>query len=237
MRDADIYSITQFTSINPDSNDNLIPEGLRANRPGCPAVQHTNPWNPEWPATVWSCPYFSIKATPPKRATSTRVPRSVKSPFPKTIPRKSRRDFGEPALALDHIVLQDPSISSKDKAIVRSEAKRHKAYTMSLTIFVGKKKIHKLATVRAQIRKRIRAAIRLFVQGGLSTTTGYTFTQKKVTGPAHHLLPGHYYTMQTSLELYRMPMERLFALISEGLTKIYVSVLPRLLQVILSTYL
>lgn len=218
-----MHSYPQFTSISPESNDNIKPEPLRASRPGSPAVQHSNPWNPDWPTTVWSCAYFSIKATPPKRANSTRVLQNTRSPFPKAIPPKSRRDFGEPALALDHIVLRDPDVSVTDKRIVRAEARRHKSYTMSLTIYVGKKKIHKLATIRAQIRQRVRAAIRLFVQSGISSTSENNFVRNPVTGNAHHLLPGHFYTMQTSLELYRMPMEQLIPLLSEGLTKIYVS--------------
>ncbi|KAK9898119.1 hypothetical protein P389DRAFT_210460 [Cystobasidium minutum MCA 4210] len=211
----------RFTTINPESNDNIYPEPLRLKGSSPSAVHVSNPWNPEWPATAWSCLYFSIKATPPRRAASRKRSQNVASPFPRTVPPKSRADFGEPALAFDHIVLQDSAIPFKEKAIVRAEAKRHKSYAMSLTIIVGKKKIHKLSTVRAQIRKRVRAAVRLFVQAGMTSDEKGNADCKDIRGPAHHLLPGHYYTMATSLDLYRMPMDKLLPLISEGLTKIY----------------
>lgn len=93
---------------------------------------------------------------------------------------------------------------------------------MSLTIRVSKKKINKLASVRNKIRKRLTAAIRLVVQSGISPDLVHSFQRKAVTGPAHHLLPGHKYTMQTSLELYRMPMDQLVPLVAEALRKIYV---------------
>lgn len=145
------------------------------------------------------------------------------SPFPTTIPRKTRQDFGTPSLALDHLILEDKRISSDEKKALREENARQKSYVMSLTIYVSKKKIHKLAHVRNTIRKRIRAAIRLVVQGGIEPT-GEGALKRAVTGPAHHLLPGHRYMVQTSLEVYRMPMDQLVPLMAQALREIYVSV-------------
>jgi hypothetical protein len=98
-----------------------------------------------------------------------------------------------------------------------------KHYTMYLTIIVSKKKIHKLAFVRNKIRKKVRAAIRLVVQDGLRPLQGKDSSIEMTgkMGPAHYLLPGHRYTMQTSLEIYRMPLVEILGLVSDGLRRIY----------------
>lgn len=175
--------------------------------------------------TAWSCPIFSVLAVPPYRKSATssgRRARVYPSPFPVTIPRKSRADFGEPSQALDNIIFQDETIPKAEKAALRKESSKQHPYTMSLTIIVSKNKIHKLAHVRNKIRKRIRAAVRLVVQSGILPSGRNSFSQAPVTGPAHHLLPGHRYMMQTSLELYRMPMDKLVPLIKDAFRAVYV---------------
>lgn len=107
---------------------------------------------------------------------------------------------------------------------------------MSLTIIVSKNKIHKLAHVRNKIRKRIRAAVRLVVQSGILPSGRNSFSQAPVTGPAHHLLPGHRYMMQTSLELYRMPMDKLVPLIKDAFRAVYVR-LPAIIHRLGTTFM
>lgn len=204
----------------------IRPEPLRQSGSVPAAFQRSNPDDPEWPIPAWSCQFFSLNAVPPSRTKHQSSKRDKKtwdiSPFPATTPRKSRQDFGTPSLALDHIVLQDKSTSSDEKEALLEEREKQKSYVMSLTIYASKKRIHKLAHVRNTVRKRIRAAIRLIVQGGLAPSTTSTF-KRRIKGPAHYLLPGHRYTVQTSLELYRLPMDQLVLLMTQALRQIFVS--------------
>lgn len=191
---------------------------------GTSIKQRSNPFNPDWPLSAWSCPYFSLKACPPKHYSDIKHTKGkAASPFNIDTPRKTRRDFGDPAHALDYLLREDEHTPAEDKSVSTREDTIQKPYTMSLTIFVGKKRVHKLAHIRNAIRKRLRLAVRHVVQDGIVLVRGNIFTRNASSAPAHHLLPRHRYLMQTSLELYRMPMEQLVPLVGEALRETYVS--------------
>lgn len=182
-------------------------------------------------SSSWSCEYFNIRAIPPppvsQRASS---PRRLgnSSPFPKTAARvSSKRDFGTPPPGLTQRLLEDFDSAWLDNADpVTSHSRRRtepSTYTMDLSIITSKKKIHKNASIRSQIRTKLRNAIRLAVQHGVV----YDSTQKELSatgerGIQNWLLPGHIYIVHTTLDVFQLPLPALLERVCIGLQAVKV---------------
>ncbi|GAA5931949.1 hypothetical protein JCM3775_004195 [Rhodotorula graminis] len=99
-----------------------------------------------------------------------------------------------------------------------ARASRAKPYTLDLTLFASKKRVHKSAVVRERCKRRVREAIRLVVVRGARAASegdegqavgeGLVRREEDVreTGPRKWLVPGHHYIMSLTLEVYRAPL-------------------------------
>ncbi|GAA5844900.1 hypothetical protein JCM9279_000037 [Rhodotorula babjevae] len=95
---------------------------------------------------------------------------------------------------------------------------RAKPYTLDLTLFASKKRVHKSAVVRERCKRRVREAIRLVVvrgaraarEGEEAEADGEGLVRReedvRETGPRKWLVPGHHYIMSITLEVYRAPL-------------------------------
>ncbi|GAA5850890.1 hypothetical protein JCM8547_009122 [Rhodosporidiobolus lusitaniae] len=110
--------------------------------------------------------------------------------------------------------------------LVRSKY-RKKPWTLDLTLFVSKKKVHKSAVVRERVKRRVREAVRLVVVRGARAgeieegeeankgQEGVRLRERKdggawETGPGRWLVPGFHYIFNiASLEAYRAPLPEL----------------------------
>ncbi|GAA5902934.1 hypothetical protein JCM8208_006515 [Rhodotorula glutinis] len=99
-----------------------------------------------------------------------------------------------------------------------AHASRAKPYTLDLTLFASKKRVHKSAVVRERCKQRVREAVRLVVVRGARAARegeereadgeGLVRREEDVreTGPRKWLVPGHHYIMSITLEVYRAPL-------------------------------
>ncbi|GAA5973482.1 hypothetical protein JCM8115_004464 [Rhodotorula mucilaginosa] len=121
-----------------------------------------------------------------------------------------------------------PFLSSPSERRQRSaqSARTRKPYTVDLTLFASKKKVHKSAVVRERCKRRCREAIRLVVVRNAASSArtgqeegGLVLQEENVreTGPRKWLLPGYHYIMNITLETYRGPLPDLVANLREAL--------------------
>lgn len=175
---------------------------------------------------VWKCEAFSIRVLPPPSARYQQEAAATKeaqngdymkagSPFPVAKPRMSKNDFGTPPVDL----------STQDDGMEGERPQRKQAvYKMDLTVVATKKKIHKDAVHRNAVRKRIRAAVRMVVQHGLTCNImRRAVVNEGDAGPRHFLLPGHAYVFHTSTEVLTMPWHTMIASVRTGLLEVRVS--------------
>ncbi|GAA6030074.1 hypothetical protein JCM8097_009242 [Rhodosporidiobolus ruineniae] len=176
-----------------------------------------------------SCPLFTLRCFPSPRTPSPPSPSSP--PLPRrTLSPDSRRHRPTPPPALLGST-RTPTPSNPDALVPSAEAHHallsrhahaHKPYTLSLTLMVGKKKVHKSAVIRERVKRRVREAVRLVVVRGARAEASEEKGEKGVrlrerkdggeweTGPRRWLLPGYHYVLSVpSLDLYRVPLPEL----------------------------
>ncbi|GAA5979154.1 hypothetical protein JCM10908_002821 [Rhodotorula pacifica] len=121
----------------------------------------------------------------------------------------------------------NPFLSSREEIQQRAHrlARGRKPYTVDLTIFASKKKVHKNAVVRERCKRRCREAIRLVVVRNAKVPAATGDKEELVlreedlreTGPRKWLLPGYHYIMNITLETYRGPLPELVTSVREAL--------------------
>lgn len=141
------------------------------------------------PSFSYHSPLFTLRCfrSPPRRSPDL-VPR------PTSLKRES--SVGPPPF-LEHTTRADslqPFIESEeDLASQRASlSRKHKPYTLELTLLVGKKKVHKSAVVRERCKRRFREAVRLVVCRGASGIKGEEVVLQTGArdGPRKWLVPG-----------------------------------------------
>ncbi|GAA5960363.1 hypothetical protein JCM3765_007486 [Sporobolomyces pararoseus] len=158
-----------------------------------------------------STPLFTIRCYPsPKSRPSSLPPRPPSS--------KSLLPFPPPTLiSTTQPSEQDPFLSPtqvRDRTVALKY--RKKPYTLDLTIFCSKKKVHKSAVIRDRCKRRLREAIRLVVTRGAKQSKGrgervveLKEDDVRLLGPRNWLMPGYHYVANVALEIYRAPLELL----------------------------
>ncbi|GAA5929019.1 hypothetical protein JCM10213_004969 [Rhodosporidiobolus nylandii] len=161
---------------------------------------------------------FTLRAFPSPRSPNGGASKRIKSPESRT-----HRPTPPPSLLASTGMGEQPLLTpSAHHARLAALKHRHKPYTLSLTLFVSKKKVHKSAVVRERCKRRVREAVRLVVARGARAEEeqeGEGEGGKRVrlrerkdggeweTGPGRWLLPGYHYILSlSSLEAYRMPL-------------------------------
>lgn len=140
-----------------------------------------------------SNPFFSIRCFPSPKFRPQSLPprpRSEKSMLPTPAPTLAATTRPSPT---------DPFLTPaqlRDRTVLLKY--RKKPYTMDLTIFCSKKKVHKSAVIRERCKRRLREAIRLVVTRGAQSTgrraDGETVELReedvRQLGPRKWLMPG-----------------------------------------------
>ncbi|GAA5894920.1 uncharacterized protein JCM6883_002254 [Sporobolomyces salmoneus] len=166
-----------------------------------------------------SNPLFSLRCFPsPKSRPSSLPPRPpsrrslLPSPPPSLVSTTQPTDH-DPFLTLTQLRARTASLKY-----------RKKPYTMDLTIFCSKKKVHKSAVIRERCKRRLREAVRLVVTRGAHSgkTEGENHIELKEEdvrqlGPRKWLMPGYHYIANVTLEIYRAPLEQLVEEMSKAL--------------------
>ncbi|POY73507.1 hypothetical protein BMF94_3444 [Rhodotorula taiwanensis] len=194
------------------------------------------------PATVprftTSNKFFTLRCFP----SQPRDPANERTDPPAPSPKKS---FETPPPSLVGTTDPSPFASSPFlstpqalRSRLAATARSRKPYTVDLTIFASKKKVHKLATVRERCKRRCREAVRLVIVRNASAgadnagqkskgrvrkgesaakkekkTEGLTLREDEIryVGPRKWLMPGYHYLMNITLETYRSPLPELVA--------------------------
>ncbi|GJN87851.1 hypothetical protein Rhopal_000806-T1 [Rhodotorula paludigena] len=167
--------------------------------------------------TFHAQPYFSLRCFPsiPRSspsASSPPPPSRPASPLRAGSPTPTPFLAGRTALSPSHPTgFLSPSSSELQAALHRA-AHARKPYTLDLSVFASKKRVHKSAVVRERCKRRVREAVRIVVvrgargdegeEGGIALEEG----DVRGTGPRKWLVPGHHYIMSISLEVYRCPL-------------------------------
>ncbi|GAA6008678.1 hypothetical protein JCM11491_003396 [Sporobolomyces phaffii] len=146
----------------------------------------------------------SPKSRPPSLAPRPPSPRSL-VPTP---PRSLVATTGGPSAV-------DPFLSTRAELRARTVAlkDRRKPYTLDLTIFCSKKKVHKSAVVRERCKRRFREAVRLVVtrgaerDGAVDARVAVRDDDVTKLGPRKWLMPGYHYIANVTLEIYKAPFD------------------------------
>ncbi|GAA5881948.1 hypothetical protein JCM3774_002083 [Rhodotorula dairenensis] len=167
--------------------------------------------------------YFTLRCFPSQSRTSPNSIANANAPAPAPSPKRSHPTpppsligTTDPDLDLSSPFLRTPEDRRRRLAQV---AKGRKPYTVDLTLFASKKKVHKSAVIRERCKRRCREAIRLVVVRNASSSTdgndeGALLLQEddlRELGPRKWLLPGYHYIMNITLETYRGPLPDLVA--------------------------
>ncbi|TNY23968.1 small nuclear ribonucleo protein polypeptide A [Rhodotorula diobovata] len=176
--------------------------------------------------TYHAQPYFSLRCFPS-------VPRSDRTPlWGVTRPRPRAKtesvhpvDFLRGRTASSSSRVDSPFLSPSElRASLAAHSHSHrsntqpKPYTLDLTLFASKKRVHKSAVVRERCKRRVREAVRLVVARGArgcaaaptAAAAGEGLETReedlRETGPRKWLVPGHHYILSLTLEVYRAPL-------------------------------
>ncbi|GAA5835380.1 hypothetical protein JCM5353_001761 [Sporobolomyces roseus] len=153
-----------------------------------------------------SNPIFSLRCFPSPNSRPTNLP--PRPPRPKTL-----LPFPPPSLISTTSPSSQPFLTPselRDRTVKLKYSK--KPYTMDLTIFCSKKKVHKSAVIRERCKRRLREAVRLVVTRGAANKggeVGLSEEDVRKLGPRKWLLPGFHYIANVTLEIYRVPLETL----------------------------
>ncbi|KAM0751754.1 hypothetical protein T439DRAFT_379848 [Meredithblackwellia eburnea MCA 4105] len=181
-------------------------------------------------ASTYNCQLFTLKASPPLKTSNASTPRTNKLSYISPHPPPS----------------YDSLVANDDPDKLRRIAQLHKPYSLQLTMLVGKKKVHKLATVREHIKRRFREAVRLVVVRGATgeKVTGVNGTdtgEKELVlekegelwkhGPRRWLLPGYsYVVIIPNLEIYRHPLPLLVEEVRKALIHVKKDALKKAME-------
>ncbi|GAA5924280.1 ribonuclease P protein component [Sporobolomyces koalae] len=153
-------------------------------------------------------PHFSLRCFPSPRYGLPQLPRrpptrAELSPFP--APALNRTATSTHDLDAGRIM----TLEAMHQGMI-DHKQDTKPYTMDLTVFCSKKKVHKSAVIRERCKRRLRQVVRLVVTRGIQPELeGKGFDEEldvRKSGPRHWLMPGYHYIANVSLEVYRAPL-------------------------------
>ncbi|KAI5476274.1 hypothetical protein MNV49_007911 [Pseudohyphozyma bogoriensis] len=148
-----------------------------------------------------SCPLFLLRAF-------RLLPRSSPRALPRPLPPDSLKHLPTPPPALVHLLPPTDWDGTEEEWAQRAKRDK-KAYGVNLTVITSKAKISKKATVRNEVRRRIRDAVRVLVMRGAVVQDGELRCDKAREGPRKWLVPGFSYMVHPTLDVYRAPFPQL----------------------------